>query len=76
MMKELERVRAERDSLRAKVGSSGGRDKALKGSVSSSTMSASSSSSTGKSIASGAVGDRPPAVRHHSDDIGESHLAF
>jgi hypothetical protein len=39
-------------------------------------MSASSSSSTGKSIASGAVGDRPPAVRHHSDDIGESHLAF
>jgi len=73
MLKELERVRTERDSLRTRVGSGGGgkgREKTLKGSVSSSAMSGSSSSlaSTGTN---GAAEAKPPTARHNSDDIGK-----
>jgi RalA-binding protein 1 len=68
MLKELERVRAERDSLRGRVSSGGQtKEKVLKASVSNSAM---SSSANGPVVAS--VDVRPLAVRHHSDDMGES----
>lgn len=71
MLKELERVRAERDSLRSRVNSgSQTREKVLKPSVSNSAMSA-SSGANGPVVAD----VKPLAVRHHSDDVGES-LAF
>ena len=72
MMKELERVRNERDSLRAKLAtggsSSSGRDKALKPSVSNSAMSASESTSSNNGVDGNAM---PVMARHHSDDIGQ-----
>ena len=77
MLKELERVRAERDSLRSRVGGpSKAREKTLKGSVSNSAMSGSSSSVASTAASSGTTETRPPPARHHSDNIGKSTLSM
>lgn len=57
MLKELERVRAERDSLRGRVGSGGSRERSVKPSTSNSAM----ASSNGDA--------RPVPTRHVSDDV-------
>jgi RalA-binding protein 1 len=79
MLKELERVRAERDSLRGRVSSTGGggqtREKVLKGSVSSSAMSSIGSGNTNGAAATSAE-IKPLTVRHHSDDSGECHFCL
>jgi RalA-binding protein 1 len=71
MLKELERVRAERDSLRARLASGeGGKDKPVKSSSSSSAVSSSGGSSGTEGM---------PANSHHpkdhSDDLGEFYTS-
>ena len=61
MLKELERVRAERDSLRGRIGSGGSRQRSIKSSTLNSTVPLSN-------------GDTKPApARHLSDDVCMRH---
>lgn len=73
MLKELERVRAERDALRGKANgtSSSSKEKALKNSVSSSAMSGSTGPNGSSSNHTTLHDAKPIVARHHSDDIGE-----
>lgn len=69
MLKELERVRSERDAYRGRIhaSSNGAKDKQLKNSSSNSAISSSSSSSL--TNGSNTLEVRPPPVRHQSDEV-------